>query len=420
MSNSISISLSPNTEWDDVRLAMRLFFCPWQWKKGNTPQTLELEFSSQLKLGPCFSFNSGRSCLLTALEAIGIKNGDEVIVQSFTCNAVINPILKLEALPVYVDIAEDLNIDIHKIEEKITSRTKVLIVQHTFGMPCQIDAIKEICKNHNLILIEDCAHALGAKINNDYCGSFGDFSFFSFGRDKVISSVYGGMLCVNNSKFLEKTKEIYQRTEWPSLAWIGQQILHPILTNLLILPLYNIFIGKAIMALAINFNILSKSVTDDENKGKLPSYFPKKMPNGLAILALHQIHKLERYNNHRRELALYYTQELAHNSDFELVYKNVSQEVLPVYLKFPLFCKNKKIKEKLMAKMKAQNVYLNDGWRDSAIMPPTTELSKMQYLSGSCLRAEKLSQEIIYLPTHIRVSKKDAEKIVCLLKNKTN
>jgi len=73
------------------------------------------------------------------------KNGDEVIVQSFTCNAVINPILKLEALPVYVDIAEDLNIDIHKIEEKITSRTKVLIVQHTFGMPCQIDAIKEIC-----------------------------------------------------------------------------------------------------------------------------------------------------------------------------------------------------------------------------------------------------------------------------------
>jgi len=208
-------------------------------------------------------------------------------------------------------------------------------------MPCQIDAIKEICKNHNLILIEDCAHALGAKINNDYCGSFGDFSFFSFGRDKVISSVYGGMLCVNNSKFLEKTKEIYQRTEWPSLAWIGQQILHPILTNLLILPLYNIFIGKAIMALAINFNILSKSVTDDENKGKLPSYFPKKMPNGLAILALHQIHKLERYNNHRRELALYYTQELAHNSDFELVYKNVSQEVLPVYLKFPLFCKIK-------------------------------------------------------------------------------
>jgi dTDP-4-amino-4,6-dideoxygalactose transaminase len=63
---------------------------------------------------------------------------------------------------------------------------------------------------------------------------------------------------------------------------------------------------------------------------------------------------------------------------------------------------------------------MNDGWRDSAIMPPTTELSKMQYLSGSCLRAEKLSQEIIYLPTHIRVSKKDAEKIVCLLKNKTN
>jgi dTDP-4-amino-4,6-dideoxygalactose transaminase len=409
----ISISLSPNTERDDVQLALCLLFRPWHWTKGNVISELEKNFSSKFNFGRSFAFNSGRSCLLSALEAIGITKGDEVIIQSFTCNAVVNPILKSGAKPVYVDIGKDLNMDISNLKEKITPHTKVIIAQHTFGMPCDIEAISAIAKENNLVLIEDCAHSLGAKVKDKYCGSFGDFSFFSFGRDKVISSVYGGILCVNNPKFLEKTREIRDKTPYPSSPWTVQQILHPILVNLFILPFYNVLLGKVLMAFFVNLGILSKSVTKDENQGRLPQYFPRRMPNGLAILAYHQLHKLERFNRHRREITKFYEQELKSNPEYEIVFKDTPSELSPIYLKFPLINKNRK---NILGKMRMHNIYLNDGWRDSAIMPPMSNLEKMVYSEGSCRLAEETARKIIYLPTHINISINDAKKIVYLLK----
>lgn len=410
----ISISLSPNTERDDILLALGLILSPWQWKKGGAIQELQKAFQEKFDFGQCFSFNSGRSCLLAALDAIGINKGNEVIIQSFTCNAVINPILKFDAVPVYVDIADDLNIDVSKIEEKITPKTKAIIAQHTFGMPCDIETIVALCKKHNLILIEDCAHALGAKINNKYCGSFGDLSFFSFGRDKVISSVYGGMLCVNNQNLLENVKNFQGQTAYPKGVWTMQQLLHPVLVNLLILPFYNILFGKIIMALSINLGILSKAVTKKENQGVLPDYFPLRLPNALSILALNQLRKLDRFNKYRREMADFYAKELANNPDYEIVFKNVAPNKEPIYLKYPLINKNSK---NIIDKMKKSNIYLNDGWRGSAIMPPATILEKMVYDNGSCRLAEEISKKIIYLPTHINISINDSKKIVYLLKN---
>ncbi|MFA5087178.1 MAG: aminotransferase class V-fold PLP-dependent enzyme [Candidatus Paceibacterota bacterium] len=410
----ISISLSPNTERDDILLALGLILSPWQWKKGGATQELQKAFQEKFDFGQCFSFNSGRSCLLAALDAIGAGRGNEIIIQSFTCNAVVNPILKFGAKPVYVDIGHDLNIDINKIEEKITPKTKAIIAQHTFGMPCDIEAIIALCKKHNLILIEDCAHALGAKINNKYCGSFGDLSFFSFGRDKVISSVYGGMLCVNNRNLLENVKNFQSQTAYPKGAWTFQQLLHPVLVNLLILPFYNILLGKIIMALAINLGILSKAVTKNENQGVLPAYFPSRLPNALSILALNQLRKLDRFNRHRQEMAAFYAKELADNPDYEIVFKNIPPNKNPIYLKYPLINKNSK---NIIDRMKESNIYLNDGWRDSAIMPLATILEKMAYSEGSCRLAEEISKKIIYLPTHANISINDAKKIAYLLKN---
>ncbi|MFA5009571.1 MAG: aminotransferase class V-fold PLP-dependent enzyme [Candidatus Paceibacterota bacterium] len=414
MRKIISISLSPNTEKDDVFLALRLVFQPWKWKQGQTVEILEKNFQEKMDLGQCFSFNSGRSCLLAAFFAIKIAEGDEIIVQSFTCNAVINPILKFKARPVYVDIDSNLNMDLSRIEEKITSRTKAIIVQHTFGWPAKIEEIKKICEKHNLILIEDCAHALGAKINNKFCGSFGDVSFFSFGRDKIISSVYGGMLCVNKKELALEISNFSKQTNYPKNSWIFQQLLHPILTNLLILPFYGMIIGKIFMALFVNLNILSKSVTKNENQGILPEYFPYKLPNALAVLALNQFEKLEKFNIHRRKIAMFYNKKLESISEYKIVFSGLENNDYPIYLKYPLLTKDSK---KIIQKMKNNNIYLNDGWRDSAIMPPMTNLEKMIYQPGSCSLAEGIAKEIIYLPTHINVSLSQAEKIVDLLKN---
>ncbi len=193
----ITISLSPNTEADDVFLAVKTIIQPLLWKTGKATSDAEQWFRNYFSVEQAVSFNSGRSALLAILKAFGIGEGDEVLVQAFTCVAVPNSVLWAGAKPVFVDIDATLNMDPKDAEKKITKNTKALIVQHTFGVPAQMDKIIALAKKHHLILIEDCAHALGATYKGKKVGTFGDAAFFSFGRDKVVSSVFGGMAIIN-------------------------------------------------------------------------------------------------------------------------------------------------------------------------------------------------------------------------------
>lgn len=143
----ISISLSPNTERDDILLAFKLLFQPWKWQKGCQTPLLEEEFRKYLGVQYAYSFNSGRSALLAVLSALGGQKGDEILLQAFTCNAVPNPVLWAGLNPVYVDCREDdFNIDPVDLEKKITPKSRVVIVQHTFGLPADMDRIVEVCK----------------------------------------------------------------------------------------------------------------------------------------------------------------------------------------------------------------------------------------------------------------------------------
>jgi len=126
-----------------------------------------------------YTFFKGRVALYAILKAMGISSNDEVIVPGFTCVVVPNAIMYALAKPVYVDIdKKDYNIDVDKIEEKITKNTKVIIAQHTFGIPANMDRIVEICKRYKLYLIEDACHALGSTYkgkgawHNWRCGIF--------------------------------------------------------------------------------------------------------------------------------------------------------------------------------------------------------------------------------------------------------
>src|SRR3989344_1775809 len=322
MIKPISISLSPNTEPDDVWLAFKLSFQPWRWKasekgKEQSDKILEREFAKLLGAKYALAFNSGRSSLMAILQDLGLQKGDEVLLQAFTCNAVPNPVMWTGLKPVYVDCREDdFNIDVDDLERKITPKSKVVIVQHTFGLPADLDRVSEVCKKYNLMLIEDCAHALGAIYKGQLVGTFGKAAFFSFSRDKVISSVYGGMAVTNDEKLAEKMREFQERIGYPSGFWIKQQLLHPVAMNWKILPTYRVF-GKYVLVFSQWLHILSKAVHWKEKRGMKPGYFPKRMPNALAILALRQLGKLDRFNTHRKGIAKKYYEELAGTS-FEL------------------------------------------------------------------------------------------------------
>jgi len=424
----ISISLSPNTEKDDIRLALKLIFQPWKWKKGNKIKELEDDFKKYLGVKYAISFNAGRSGLMAILEAIEIKPGDEILLQALTCNSAINPILKMRAKPIFVDVDDTLNLDPEDLKKKITLKSKAVMIQHTFGWPAQIEDILKIARDYNpptslplkrapnnLYLIEDCAHSLGAKYDCKFCGTLGNAAFFSFGRDKIISSVFGGMVITNDEKIGERLKSFQKKLSFPSNRWIFQQLLHPILMSYLVSPAYglNQYLGRILLGILHKLSILSKGVYKKEKRGEIPKYFPKRFPNALAILALNQFRKLEKFNEHRKEVANFYKEELK-DTNFTLPLAKSLDEKIPTFMRYPIL--TSKNTDEILKKVRKLKIYLDDGWRKSPVVPPDTDINKMKYIFGSCPRAEKLAKSIINLPTHINISKKDATKIIDFLK----
>ncbi|MBU1628145.1 DegT/DnrJ/EryC1/StrS family aminotransferase [bacterium] len=153
----------------------------------------------------CTAVSSGTAALHMALLALGVGTNDEVIIPSLTFVADINVVKMVGAVPVLADSTsfEDWNINPDDIERKITDKTKAVIVVHYAGYPCNMDAIKEICKRHSLFLIEDAAHAVGAEYKGQQCGSFGNIACFSFFTNKNLSVGEGGMY-VSISEELDK------------------------------------------------------------------------------------------------------------------------------------------------------------------------------------------------------------------------
>jgi dTDP-4-amino-4,6-dideoxygalactose transaminase len=147
------------------------------------------------------------SALEMAILLAETKSGDEVIMPSFTHVGTANPFIRAGAEIVWCEIRPDTkNIDDNLIETLITSKTKVVVVVHYAGISCQIDEIAEICHNHNLLLIEDCAMALGSTWNDQPLGSFGDLAVVSFHETKNIHCGEGGALLINNPDFLEQAE----------------------------------------------------------------------------------------------------------------------------------------------------------------------------------------------------------------------
>ena len=409
---SIFISLSPNVQKDDFVLALKLLFMPWKWKKGMALERLELDFKRFLNVKHVFVFNSGRIGFLAILRALGLKRDDEVLIQGFTCNAVVNPILWSGLKPVFVDIdKQTLNFNFEELEKKITNKTQVILLQHTFGLPADIDRISAICREHNITLLEDCAHSLGAEHNGKKIGSFGKASFFSFGRDKVISSVYGGFVATNDNELAEKIKTIQENFDYPSRLWIFQQLLHPVLNELLIKPFYGFFgLGRWILLLFQKTHILSKAVSKKEKVGERAGYLFKKMPNGLAILALNQFKKLDKIIKHQKDIVFLYKQGLV---DMDLDFSLDKQG--RIYIRYPILVKKGETND-ILKQARKQKIFLNDGWRKAVVVPLDTDQRKMGYRRGICPVAEDIANRIINLPTHIGITKENAEKIVNFLK----
>jgi perosamine synthetase len=195
----------------------------WISSKGDYVKKFEEGFGRYCGVKYGVATTSGTTALHLSLEALGIKRGDEVIMPSFTMAATVFAVLYTGAKPLFVDSElQTWNIDVDKIEKKITENTKAIMVVHTYGHPAEMDAINDIAADHDLYVIEDAAEAHGAEYKGRKTGSLGDVACFSFYANKIITTGEGGMIVTNNKEIAEKARML------GDMAFIKERrFLHP-------------------------------------------------------------------------------------------------------------------------------------------------------------------------------------------------
>jgi perosamine synthetase len=197
----------PTLKGNELKYVEDCLTSNWIGSSGKYIQQFEKLFSEFCNTNHAITCSNGTTALHLALRAIDIKQGDEVIVPDFTMMSCVDSILYTNAKPVFVDAQKDTwNIDVEKIEEKITNKTKAIMVVHIYGHPVDMDRVLEIAEKNNLFIIEDCAEAHGATYKNKMIGSLGDISCFSFYSNKIVTTGEGGMVITNNDKFAEKIR----------------------------------------------------------------------------------------------------------------------------------------------------------------------------------------------------------------------
>ena len=173
------------------------------------PKTFKFEeiFFEYVNSKYAIAVNSCTAALHLAVVALGIGNGDEVITTPYTFAATAEVVINSDAKPVFVDVEKDTyNIDPAKIEDKITNKTKAIIVVHYAGHACEMDKIMEIAEKYDLYVIEDAAHAIGSKYKDKKIGSIGDATCFSFYATKNITTAEGGMITTNHEDLSDKMR----------------------------------------------------------------------------------------------------------------------------------------------------------------------------------------------------------------------
>ena len=201
------------------------YFLPWITSKDkqavmkaldqrwltNGPTLKKFEERIQKFIGSKYASGVGNAtqALHLVMKSIGIGSNDEVIVPTFTFAATANSVSFCGAKPVLVDVdSETFNISLKEIKKKISKKTRAIITVHYGGQSCDMDEICSIAKNKNLLVVEDCAHALGSTYKNKKCGNIGTAGCFSFYPTKVITTGEGGMVTTNNSKINNKVNQL--------------------------------------------------------------------------------------------------------------------------------------------------------------------------------------------------------------------
>jgi len=374
---------------------------------SKTVEQYQALFADWLGLECALSFWKGRVALYATLKAMGLGPGDEVILPGYTCVMDVNPIKYLGARPVYVDIESDtFNVNVKLLEEKITSQTKVIIAQHTYGYVCDMDAIMEIANTHNITVIEDCCLSLGSRYNGKLAGTFGKAAYFSFQWNKPYTTGLGGIAITDDRELADTIRNLRQEEMCKPTAKEIMMLTAQLLVYRAFIYPHTTALAQAVFRWLTKKGVVVGSSSTCEFEPTMADDFFKGMSFIQSSSGLRQLKKAEQNFSHRREMAKLYDKMLSEKGWTPRQYDPAVQD--PVMVRYPV-----RITEKDKALQAATGAGIELGsWFECPLHPIETPLKAYDYEIGMCPEAEKASKEVVNLPLHPRTDKKTVRKTV--------
>lgn len=352
----------PKLDGNEIKYINECLKSTWISSKGKFIEEFENKFADFIGIRYATTTSNGTTALHLALLALGVGTGDEVIVPTLTYIASVNSIAYTGAKPIFVDSdSETWNIDNNKIEQRITSRTKAILVVHLYGYPCNMSEILKVAKTNNLFVIEDCAEAIGSRIGTQHVGTFGDISIFSFFGNKTITTGEGGMVVTNNLQLLEKTYHL--KTQG---LLQGTEYWHDV----------------------IGYNY--------------------RMTNICAAIGCAQLERIDKIIEKKRKIARWYQKEL---KDVDVSFQSEINGYYHSFWMFSILVRNINIRMLLRKKL------LEEGIETRPLFYPAHTMPMYKENDGLYPVAENLGRRGINLPSYPDLSNKDVINIASIIKS---
>lgn len=355
-------------------------------------------------------FWKGRVALYAILEALGIGSGDEIIVPGFTCVVVPQAVRFRGARPVYVDIdVKTLNLDPEQLDAAISSRTKAIIVQHTFGLPADIESVKAKVIPRGIKVIEDCAHTLDSVYQGKKVGTLGDAAFFSTQWSKPFTTGLGGIAVTSDAELGTRLGQLEQKYQFPSAKESLVLRLQLSLHRALFRPsLY--WTARAALNTLSGLGLFIGSSSVQELWSDKPSDYEKRMASFQVKAVKQGLAHRDENAAHRRKLTRTYM-NLAQALSLSTI--SIPRDADPVMLRYPVLVSHR---DQVLEQAQWQRVEIGD-WFVSPLHPLLEGWEELGYRPGQCPAAESAAKEIINLPTHPKVDPSALDRICDFLQS---
>jgi dTDP-4-amino-4,6-dideoxygalactose transaminase len=343
---------------------------------GIVTEQFERRFSDYLGVKHAIAVASGSAALHLACLAAGVMPGDEVIVPSLTFAATANSVLYCGAKPVFADVTslEDLNISPLSIAERITPRTKAIIVLHYGGYPANMSVIMEIARQHNLTVIEDAAHAPGARYGSKKCGAIGDIGCFSFFANKNLVTGEGGMVVTDRDPWADRMR-ILRSHGMTTLSWHRYQ-------------------GRAISydIEALGYNYRTTDIS--------------------SAIGSVQLGKLETNNRRRHNLVRQYVEELPSTDGFLIPFRDPEGE--SSYHLFPILLPKSLDRDSFVREMAKNGIQTSVHYKPIHLL--SYYRSRFPRQEAEVATTEEVGRRVVTLPLHPLMSDTDIRLVAASIR----